>query len=318
MASEITGTVITHIINSETITDAFQDYVHDWLTALRFFKVFNLMGKSTASVAVPSLTSQMGTVSDGGASVDTEFNATDGTDLSNTALALTQATISTSEMGIMREITDTALEDVVTGFDLISVIANDNARILATALEDDAVALFGSLSNAVGTDGTDMSLANLDSAIVGIAKGGVRANDGLVAVLDDEQEENFVAAVRTGTGAANIIYDATFDRFAAIERDLNNGLTDGRFAQYKGVNMYRSGLTDTNSSGASVMGAVFVPDTPANTRMACFGVAWSRMVTFTTERNESKRSTEIVTTQRVGVGELLDAAGRLVQTDAPA
>jgi hypothetical protein len=316
MANEITGTTITHIINSEAIEPAFQDYVHDWIVALKFYKAFLLAGKSTATVAVPSLTSQMGTVSDGGGSVDTEFDATDGTDLENTALALSQQTIATSEMGIMREITDTALADVVMGFDLISVIVNDNARILATALEDDAVALFGSLANAVGTDGNDLTLANLDSAIVGIAKGGVRAPDGLVGVLDDEQEENFTAAIRT-TGSTNVVYDATADRFMAIERDLNNGLTDGRFAVYKNVNLYRSGLTDTNSSGASVMGAVFVPDTPANTRMACFGVAWSHMPRFALERNESKRSTEIITTQRAGVGELLDAAGRLVQTDAP-
>lgn len=317
MADEITAAVLTNIVNSEAIESAFQDYEHDWLVALKFYKRFNLMGKSTATVAVPSLTSQMGTVSDGGSSVATAFNATDGTDLSNTALALSQATITTIEFGVMREITDTALEDIVTGFDMISEIANDNARILATALEDDAVALFGSLSTSVGTDGTDLSLANIDSAIVGIAKGGIRAPDGLVGVLDDEQEENFTAAVVARGGSNQADYPATADRFMAIERDMNNGLTDGRFAKYKDVNLYRSGLTDTNSSGASVMGAIFVPDTTANSRMACFGQAWSRNVTFATERNESKRSTEVVTTQRAGVGELLDGAGRLVQTDAP-
>lgn len=316
MADEITATTITNIVNSEAIEPAFQDYARDWLVALKFFKMFTVVGKSTATVAVPSISSQMGSVSDGGASVDAEFNATDGTDLSNTALSLSQATLTAIELGVMREITDTALEDVVSGFNLISQFAQDNARILATALEDDAVALFGSLANSVGTDGSDLTLANLDSAIVGIAKRGVRAPDGLVGVLDDEQEENFVAAIRT-TGSTNIIMDATMDRFLAIERDMNNGLTDGRFAVYKNTNLYRSGLTDTNSSGASVMGAIFVPDTPANSSMACFGQVWARQVTFATERNESKRSTEIVTTLRAGVGELLDVAGVLVQTDAP-
>lgn len=317
MANEITSTIITNIVNSEAIEPAFQDYARDWLVALKFYKMFTVVGKSTATVAVPTIATAMGTVSDGGSSVATAFNATDGTDLSNTALTLGQATLSAIELGVMREVTDTALEDVVSGFQLISQFAQDNARILATALEDDAVALFGSIANSAGTDGSDMTLANLDTAIVGIAKRGVRAPDGLVGVLDDEQEENFTAAIRTGTGAANIIYDATFDRFAAIERDMNNGLTDGRFAMYKNVNLYRSGLTDTNSSGASVMGCIFVPDTPANTSMACFGQVWARQVTMATERNESKRSTEIVTTLRAGVGELLDVAGVLMQTDAP-
>jgi hypothetical protein len=316
MANEITTTIITNIINSEAIEPAFQDYARDWVVATKFFKMFTVSGKSTATVAVPSIASQMGTVSDTGAGVDTEFDATEATALSNTAFTLTQATITAAELGIAREISDSSLEDVITGFDLISEIVNDNARILMTALEDNAVALFGSLANSVGTDGSNMTLANLDSGIIGIAKRGVRAPDGLVGILDDEQEDDFMAAIRT-TGSTNVVYDATFDRFMQIERDMNNGLTDGRFALYRSVNLYRSGLTDTNGSGASVMGALFVPDTPANTRMACFGIVWARGLTFGTQRQEKRRTTEIVTTIRAGVSELLDVAGVLVQTDAP-
>jgi len=317
VANEFTATTAVNIVNSEWIQPAFQDYARDWTVSAQFCKPFDLRGKSTLTVAVPSLTSQMGTVSDGGDSVDTEFNATDGTDLSNTAAALTQATITAIEMGIMREITDRALRSTVTGFDLISELANDNARILTTALEDDIVGLFSSLSNTAGSTGVDMTLANLDTAIIGIARRGVRAPDGLVGVLDDEQIDNFQAAVR-GENAASEIHPGSNDRFMDIQRDLNNGLTDARMARYKNINLYMCGLCDTANTGADVVGAVFVPWTAANDRMSCFGLAWADMLTFATERNESKRSTEIVTTQDVAPGELLDVAGVQIVTDAPA
>jgi len=317
MADEITGTTITNIVNSEWIQPSFQDYAHDWIVALQFCKPYDLRGKGTSTVAVPSLTSQMGTVSDGGGSVDTEFNATDGTTLSNTALALTQATVSTIEFGVMREITDVSLEDVVSGFELVGAIAADNARILTTALEDDVVGLYGSFANSVGSTGVGMTLANLDSAIIGIGKRGVRAVDGLVGILDDEQRTNFEAAVIATTQNSNAVYQQTADRFMDIQRDQNNGLTDARFAVYKGINLYASGLTDTNNSGTDVEGAVYVPWTSGNDRMAAIAIAWSRMLRITTERDEAKRSTKIVTTQRAGVSELLDVAGVRVATDAP-
>lgn len=316
MANEITGTVITNIVNSEWIQPAFQDYAHDWLVAARFCKQFNLVGRSTTTVAVPSLASQMGTVSSGGTSVDTEFNASEDVDLSNTAMTLTQATIVSIELGVMRTITDIALEDVVDGFELIAAIAGDNARILSTALEDDVCGLLASFANTAGSTGVDMTLANLDTAIIGIGKRGVRAPDGLVGVLDDEQRENYEAAI-TALSSSNVNHPVTADRFMAIERDLNNGLTDGRFSVYKGVNLYMTGLTDTVNTAADVAGGIFVPWTAANDSMCALGMAWSRMPLFTTQRDESARSTEVIATLRAGVSELLDVAGVSMITDAP-
>jgi hypothetical protein len=316
MADEVTTTSVDNIINSEWIQPAFQAYAAPWLVATKFLKEYDLQGKGSATVAVPSIVSQLGDPSDGGSSVDTEFNAAEATDLSNTAMTLTEATISTSEYGVMRELTDAAVEDTVDGFDLISEIANDNARILATALEDDVVALFTSFTNTVGANLVDMTLANLDSAIIGIRTRGVRAPDGLVAVLDDEQADNFEVAV-TASNSAQAIYDNTADRFMDIQRDLNNGLTDGRFARYKSTNLYMTGLCDTGNTGDDVVGGVFVPDTPGNTRMAAMGIAWSRRFRVRAQRDEKSRSVELVATQRAGVSILLNVAGTAVITDGP-
>lgn len=315
-ANAVTGTTITNIVNSEWIQPAFQDYAKDWLVAVQFAKQFNLVGRSTATVAVPSLASQMGTVSSGGSGVDTEFDATDGTDLSNTAMSLTEATITAIEFGVMRTITDVALENAVDGFQLIAAIAGDNARILSTALEDDVCALMGTFSNTVGTTGSAMTLANLDTAITGIAKRGVMAPDGLVGVLDDQQWEDFNTALRATSTSINV-HDTSLDRFLAIERDLNNGLTDGRVGRYRNVNLYMTGLTESPNTAADVAGAIFVPATPANDLMAAIGVAWARLPKMTTERDESLRATEIVTTQRAGTAELLDVAGVSIITKGP-
>ena len=316
MANEVTSTSITEAINSEWITPAFMDAAKPHLVALQHCRQFDLRGRSSAKVAVPNVESSVGTPSSGGTSVDTEFDATEGTDLSNTALTLAEVTITAAEYGVMRTITDTSIEDAIDGFDLIMTVVADNAEILMTALEDDVCALFASLSNSVGTSGSDMTLANLDQAIIGPRTRGVRFPAGLVGVLDDEQANNFEVAV-TAANSSTAVYDRAASEFMGIQRAGDNG-SSGLFARYKNVDLYSTGLTDTANTAADVVGAVFVPSRPGQERQAAFGWAVAREPRIETERNASLRATEVVTTMRSGVGELLDAAGTAIITDAPA
>lgn len=317
MANETTTTTLTEIVNSEWIRPAFQDYAADWLVATQFLLRFDLRGRGTATVAVPSIISDMGTVSDGGAGVDTEYDATEATDLTNTTMDLSEATISTSEYGVMRTITDTALEDTVDGFNMIQEIVNDSARILATALEDDVCALFAGFGTTVGTSGSPLTLTNMSDGVTTIRAAGVRAPDGIVFVLDDEQASEYEAAL-ISTNAAAAVYAGAADRLLSANPTPNNGLANGHIGFFRQYPVYMTGLTDTANMGADVVGAAFVRgDTAGNARMAALGLAVSREFTVATERNESLRATEVVATQRMGVGELLDAAGVKLVTDAP-
>lgn len=315
MANETTTTTLTEIVNSEWIRPVFQDYSHEFVNATRFCLKQSLVGKGTSTWAQPRPVSDLGTVGDGGTSVDTEFNATEATDLStNLQLDLAESTIATSEYGVRREITDTALEDVIDGFAMVQWIVRDAARILMTALEDDVIGLFGSATNTTGSTGVNITVANVNAAIAALRNRGIRAPGGLVGVLSDTQMGDFTDALEA-TGTSWAVYPATADRLMAANRNADNGLTDGRVLSYKNVDFYQSGLVDTANTGADDVGAIFTP-AMGNEGFEALGLAESRPFTSETERNASLRSTEVICTMRAGVGILLQDCIQALVTDA--
>ena len=314
MANEVTTTAVTEAVNSEYINPLLKKYAHDHHVCVRFLQPYDMRGKASSTVAIPRIESQLGSPGDYGAGVDTEYDATEGTDLSNTAFTLAETTLSTTEYGVMREVTDTTLEDTAAS-DFAMQVAQDNARILAHALEHEAVSQFASFTNSSGATTVDLTLANLDDALADLFGRGIMAPDGLVAILGHAQKGDFEAAV-TATGSNQAIYQGTTDRFLAIERDANNGFTNGRIGLWKGINLFSTGLTVTANAGADEVGALFVPYTNANADHAALALGVSRPMQMATERNESKRTTEIVTTQRVGTGIQFDNGGQALITDA--
>ncbi len=314
MANETTTTTLTEIVNSEWIRPVFQDYSHEFVNATRFCLKQSLVGKGTSTWAQPVPVSDMGTVGDGGAGVDAEYNATEATALSNIQLDLGEATISTSELGIRREISDTALEDIVDGFAMVQFIVRDAARILMTALEDDVIALFGSASNTTGATGVNLSVANVNDAIGALRNRGIRAPGGLVAVLSDTQMGDFEDALEA-TGTSWAVYPGTADKLMGAERNPDNGLTDGRVLRYKNVDFYQSGLVDTANTGADDAGAMFVP-AMGNEGFEALGLAESRPFTSETERNAASRTTLVVCTLRAGAGILKQDSLEGIVTDA--
>jgi len=318
MPNESTATTLTEIVNSEWIRPSFQSYAAPWAVGSKFALEVDLRGKGSGTVALPRIQSDMGAVSDGGGGVDTEFDGAEGTDLSNTQMDLNESTVTSSEYGIMRTLTDSAQEDSIDGFQLLSVIANDAARILQTALEDDFCALFGSVTDTQGATGVDATAANLTSCIAAIRNAGVRAPGGLVAVLDDEQVLNLESDFEGTSTTTYAKYDANAATMMRLSPDANNGLTDGKVFEYKGVSVFQTGLTDTANTGADVVGCVFVnAAAPGNESWAAFAMSVSREFTSELQRDASLRATEIVCTQRKGVAIALNAAASALITDAP-
>lgn len=316
MANETTTTTLNDIVYSAVIEPSFLAYAMDWIVATQFCRRYSLVGKPANALDIPRFATDMGTVGDGGTAVDGEFDATQATDLSsNVALDTDKVTITCSEYGFKRIVTDNVWEDSISGIDLMDAILADGAQILMTAFEDDVLALLASLSNTVGTSGSDLTIAQTLAAQVGIRKRGVRAPDGVVYVLDEQQVDDLEAAM-IANSTSMAVYAFAQDKLLGIDRESNNGMGNGHVFNFRGYPVYSTGLTDTANAGADVVGACITPTSAGNDRYATFGWADKRPFRVEPQRDASLRADELVFTMRRGVAEITDTSGTAIITDA--
>lgn len=312
IAGATTTTSLTELINSEFINDFIGDYLGNYKNPSQFFLPINV-SNGASTVSQPRWVSDVGTVPEDGAAVDTEFDATEATDLTANELETTDATFSVVEYGLLREPSDTALEDatIIT----IQDIVENAVGILMDAMNDDACALFASLSNSSGSTGVDLSVANVNDALYQLARRGAKGE--LVGIFDNIQVEDFSNALEASS-TSMAVYAGAADRMMAASADAMQGRNvEGYALTYKGVPIYRQGLTDTANTGADVVGAIFVRgDLPAQRGMATYGQAYRRPFKVATQRDESARCTELVFTARWGCGEIFDGTGQKLVTDA--
>lgn len=316
MANEVTSTSLNDVTQSAVIEPILLSALAERGQLLALPREFNLVGRNANALDIPILDSIMGTPGDRGAAVDTEFNATEAVEISNTPVTTSKVTITAAEYGIAHEITDNVQEDTLQGIDLLGAIENNMINVLYLAMADDLVALFASLSTSVGTSGADLTLAQFLAARTGLVTAGVYAPDGLVAVLDNQQAADVESALLT-TNAAAAVFAMSADRLLNFQPAANGGLGGGTRMSLMGIPVYTSGLTDTANAGADVIGAIFVPSSAANDANATFGQVWKRPPSFETERHAKKRTTDLVMTTRWGVGEIRDLSGVKLVTDAP-
>lgn len=319
MAAETTTTTLNDLVHTEYIEPIFLDYAHDHVVASRFLKQWSLVGKSTNKYQVPRFASDMGTVGANAAGVDTEYDATSGTDISsNTQLDTDSVTFTPAEYGLKHTVVDDVYEDSAFAGELMSKIISNAARILQTAIEADVVALFAGLSNAVGVSGNDLTVAQALAAADSIYDRGCRAPNGLVFVLDDEQYINLRDAL-VATSTSWLSYPGAGDRILGAGPAPNHGLSgdDTPRMIFREYPVYSTGLCATANTGANVVGACFTPTGPQNDPFVTFAMVMKRPFRVGLERDESLRATEMVFTTRVAVGEATDASGTEITTDAP-
>lgn len=314
MANETTTTSLTETVYAEWISEFFQAHATHYRNPTQFAAKWNI-ANGASTVSVPRWVSDLGTPADRGAAVDTEFDATEATALSNLELETTDSTFSVTEYGIQREVSYTVAEDTIAG-DLFGYIAADAARILSTAANSTMTGQFSSLTNSLSTTGVDLTLAGLDDVLYDLAERGIMGS--LVGVLDHEQVRNFFDAVQA-SAANTTVYSAAADRVMQVAASGDQGRNDeGLSFSYKGVPFYRSGLCLTANAGADVVGAVFVNGAEeANRPMATWGQASRRDFMLETDRDISKRTVQIVGSMRWGCGITQDTAGQKIVTGAP-
>ncbi len=314
MAGETTTTTLTELVYGEWISPFIQSYAGNYKNPSQFLAQWNPTNGSL-TVSVPRWVSDQGTVPDDGTGVDTEFNATEGSDLSNTDLETLDSTFSIAEYGLMREITDTVLESAQSAESLLQYIIPDGAAVLMAAANDDVCALFASFTGASGATGVNLSIADFDDALYDLADRGVQGE--LVCVLDNQQVRDFNDALQA-VSTSMAVYAGSADRQMSTSFDANQGRNVEGFAlRYKGVDIYRNALTDTANAGADVVGAMFVRgDIESQRSTAAIGQGSLREFRVETERNASKRTTEVVMTMRWGCGITHDTMGQEITTDA--
>lgn len=314
MANETTVTSLTETVHAEWISPYFQAHATHYGNPSQFAAGWNPTNGSS-TIAVPRWVSDLGTPADRGAAVDTEFDATEATALSNLELETTESTFSVTEYAIQREISYTVLEDTIAG-DLLGYVLQDAARILATAANSTMTGDFASFSNSSGTTTANLAIADLDDALYDIAERGIMGS--LVGVVDHQQIRDFFDTVQSAA-ANTTVYSAAADRVMQVQAEGSQGRNDdGLVFSYKGVPFYRSGLCLTANAAADVVGAVFVRgDQEANRPMAAYGQASRRPFMLETDKDISKRTVKIVGSMRWGCGLTQNVAGQKIVTDAP-
>lgn len=319
MASESTTTTLDDLTHASLVQPVVIAALTEMGSLWKFTREFSsIADQATSAAKIPVETSWWGSPNDDGASLDTEFNGTEGTDLSNTAASTSSVTITAAEYGVAMEITDNVVEDSVRGIDVFSWLQSRHLHVINLAMEDDFLALFVSLSNSVGSTNVDLTVAQMIAAQQGVRVRGA-ISDTSVYVLDNEQQLNLdTALISTGTSMA--VYALAADRMIGYSPAGDNGMGAMRNTMsFRNFPVYTSGLTDTANAAADVVGAFFCATSAANDASGAttFGHVWKRLPRLETDRVVIGRSTVLVTSAKWGVAELQDGSGSAIITDAP-
>jgi len=291
MANETTTTTLTELVNSEFINEAILDYAHDHAVAAPYLNWMDLRGKATKTGSFPKK------VLDAVTAPTNEV-----TELAAAEFETTDVQIAAVEIGVRRDVTDAALEETILGAQIFNLLVQDAGVLMGISLDNDIVALFGSLSTNVGATTVDLSLANMVEAQAQVRINGMRGS--LVYILDDQQASDYQAAQAAST-------TTTVSDFFQVA----HGIESGYLGTFMGAPVWQTGLCDTANAGADVAGACFI-DGAASKAGACFGGVMTRDIKTELERNASMRQTEFVATAKWGVGEISDLSGCSIITDA--
>lgn len=319
MAAETTTTTLDDLTHTSLVQPvviaALTEMPGLWKLSREFA---SLADQSTSTAKIPKETAWWGAPDDDGVGIDLEFNATEGTDLGNTSAATSSITITAAEYGVAMEITDNVVEDSVRGVDVFGWLESRHLHVINLAMEDDFIALFASLSNSVGSSGSDLTILQMASAQQNVRVRGA-ISDTSVYVIDNEQQLNLDTALIAANAAA-AIYALSADRMIGYAPTADHGMGAMRATmQFRQFPVYTSGLTDLANASADVVGAFFCATSAQNDANGAttFGHVWKRVPRLETDRIVIGRSTLLVTTAKWGCAELQDGSGSAIITDAP-
>ncbi len=315
--NETTATSVNDLINGYSISASMLAYAMEFIIAQDKFRYYSLVGQPSAVQQVARLTSNY-TVDDNGATVDAEFDAAEGTQLSITQLSTDNVQFTVSEYGVAHALSDIIYEDSILGTSFMSKAVMNASHILALAVEQASLSLLSSLSNSYGTTNTDLTLAVAMAGADGCRTRGTLAPDGLVYTFDNKAWTDLKTAA-TATSTSVLTYGASGEQIVGISRDASNGLgANRRVGTLYGHPVFETGLTPTANSAVDVVSGVWTPSTPANDDHATFAYVEKRPFRMEVERDGRLRADIVTFTRRCAVGEATDFSGSKFISNAAA
>lgn len=224
----------------------------------------------------------------------------DGTDLTaNTAFTPTQSTLTVAEVGLKFPLTDLAAGSayIDTGR-----LANEGGKAVLEKINTDATALGAGFTQGVGTSAADLTEADFQEAIITLI--GNKSPENLFAVLHQRQWYDLVNSIGSEISAAG-----TTGRDPRTETNDLGRTPGGMGGDIYGVDVRVSPLVPTANAGADRQGFMAVKN-----RTLGMVLKWFIRPEF--ERDASLRATEAVVTACYAVGEIEDATGVAITTDA--
>jgi hypothetical protein len=218
----------------------------------------------------------------------------EGTDLQNTAVNPTEATITASEVGIMTTITDLARDSA--SRNVASDIGKLFGEAIAKKVDADLVALFSSFSSNIGSAGTELTADLLFKAQATLRALNVPAP--YYGVFNPKAVFNLK---KTLTNAG---YTTSSNALSEIG---NEALRNGYVGRVAGIDIFEN-ANITIDGYADSIGGVFHP--------VSLGLAMKADFKIETQRDASLRGTEIVATVTYGSGVVKSDYGVAITTDS--
>jgi hypothetical protein len=218
----------------------------------------------------------------------------EGTDLSNTAIDPTEATILASEVGVMTTLTDLARDSA--SRNVASDIGKLFGEAIAKKVDTDLVALFASFSTDVGAASTELTAESLFKAQATLRSLNVPAP--YYGVFHPKAVFNLK---KTLTQAG---YNTSSH---AISEIGNEALRNGYVGRVAGIDIFENANISIDQYDDSV-GGVFHP--------ISLGLAMKADFKVETQRDASLRGTEIVATVTYGKGVVKSDYGVKITSDS--
>jgi len=222
----------------------------------------------------------------------------EGSSLSPTSMTSAKVQVTAGTIGQMATLTDELT--AISLFDAYQHIAGVLWRSVAEKFETDATALLDDFSNTTGTSGADYTWAQRAEAIGALANRDAMGQ--LVEVLHTQQVNDLMQDLTTTTAA---VFGNPNVTFAGVEVSQLQGYA---FTS-QGVPTLQTSLVPTADAGANRNGAIYV----AGLALGHYEIWGPRTET---DRDISLPGTEVVTTERYGVGVVRNTWGQGIKTDA--
>lgn len=239
---------------------------------------YNIAGQAGKTVQVPKYPAI------------TAADLTEGTAPSDTDVSTSSVTVTCAEVGNSVLLTDLAAMGAGNPAEELGTVLGN---AIATKIDSDLIALFSGFSSALGAAGAEITVADLFKAAATLRAAKVTGS--MAAVVHPFQ------AYQLKAGLTNTFANPNGG-------DLQNeAMRNGYVGSIAGIDVYESANVDIDGSDDAVAG-VFAPEALA--------IAIKRDFNLETQRNATRRGTEMVATAIYGVAELDDSFGVKITADA--